>query len=121
MGLKREIGNQGEDIASAFLRSKGHKILERNWRSGKDEVDIITLYKGFLVIVEVKTRSNASSMSPEHAVDDRKQKCLMRAAEAYVDEHNIDAEIRFDIVSVITGRVSEEVFHIEDAFYATLE
>ncbi len=121
MNRKQEFGHAGEELATQFLRQKGHTILERNWRAGKDEIDIISQIDSFLVITEVKTRSSNHFMNPEDAVDDRKQKCLMRAAEQYIFESKVDKELRFDIISVISNSGEQAVFHIEDAFYATLE
>ena len=120
MNTKQELGHIGEELATQFLRQKGHTILERNWRSGKDEIDVISKSDSFLVITEVKTRSSDRFMKPEDAVDDRKQKCLMRAAENYIFNHDLDMELRFDIISVILNNGKHQVFHIEDAFYATL-
>lgn len=121
MDPRREIGRIGEDLAAAFLEKKGHTIIERNWRAGKDEVDLITTNGQFLVFVEVKSRTVGRLMDPECSVDVRKQKCLMRAAEAYIDKTGTDQEVRFDIISIITNSEPVELFHIPSAFYATLE
>jgi putative endonuclease len=120
MSQTQSIGSRGEDTAAKYLVNEGHRIIERNWRAGKDEIDLITISGRFLVIVEVKTRTNTFGNAPETSVDERKQKCLMRAAEAYIHENNIEMELRFDIVSVIISSKETTVFHIPDAFYSTL-
>ena len=114
------LGKKGEDIAARFLAGKGYNIVERNWRTGRDEIDIIAYDRDTLVIVEVKTRSTDFFGEPEEAVTEKKQKFLVRAAEEYVNQKEIDSEIRFDIISIIIERGKETVKHIEDAFYPTL-
>lgn len=114
------LGKKGEDIAARFLAGKGYRIIERNWRTGRDEIDIIAYDGDTLVIVEVKTRSTGFFGEPEEAVTDRKQKFLVRAAEEFVIQKEIDSEIRFDIISIILENGKETIKHIEEAFYPTL-
>lgn len=114
------LGVQGEDLATEFLTNKGYRILRRNWRYGKDEIDIICSTNEFIVFVEVKTRSSSYFGLPEQAVDKKKQRFLIRAADAYVNMNNVLLEVRYDIVSVIIMNGSHEVNHFEDAFYPTL-
>lgn len=120
MAQHNKLGNKGEDIAARYLAAKGYKILERNWRHERDEIDIIALDGVFLVIAEVKTRSTAFFGEPEEAVNRKKQKYLVRAADAYIQKNNIMLETRYDILSVIIDGNTETVRHIEDAFYPTL-
>ena len=114
------LGKKGEDIAARFLSGKGYRIIERNWRTGRDEIDIIAYDKETLVIVEVKTRSTDYFGEPEEAVTMQKQKFLVRAAEVFVNQKEIDSEIRFDIISIIIEQGKETIKHIEDAFYPTI-
>ena len=114
------LGKKGEDIASRFLAGKGYRIIERNWRTGRDEIDIIAYDDKTLVIAEVKTRSTDFFGEPEEAVTERKQKFLVRAADKYVNQKEIDSEIRFDIISIIIEQGKETIKHIEDAFYPTI-
>jgi len=115
-----ELGKTGEDLAVAHLESKGYLILERNWRLGKEEIDIIARDGDFVVIVEVKTRTSAAFAEPESAVTKVKQRILVRAANAYVNYHHQYGEVRFDIVTVVIRPEGEIIHHIADAFYATL-
>ncbi len=110
------FGRAGEDKAAAYLFGKGYRIWERNWKSGHKELDIIAEKDGVLVIVEVKTRIDAHYGRPEDAVDMRKIKRTVLAAEAYVKMHKVDLPIRFDIISIIGKDL--ELTHIEDAFYS---
>jgi len=116
----KELGDLGEDIAVEFLQTKGYKILNRKWHYGHKELDIVAMDKGMLVIVEVKTRKSDYWEEPKDAVKRKKQKNMVDAADAYVQEFNIDAEVRFDVVSVLIQGQKHVIEHIEDAFYPTL-
>jgi putative endonuclease len=120
MGNNKELGQKGEDLAAAHLEGKGYRILERNWRWGREEIDIIARDGNFLVIVEVKTRSTDVFAEPETAVNRQKQRILVRAANAYVNYKRQRGEVRFDIISVVIRPEGEDLHHITDAFYATL-
>lgn len=120
MAKHYDLGIQGEDFAASYLASKGYKIVERNWRFGKDEIDIIAEHDNFLVIVEVKTRSSSNYGNPEEAVGDQKHRSLIRAANEYVIRKEIDLEVRFDIFTIVIESGKQTVNHIEDAFYPTL-
>ena len=120
MARHNTLGKKGEDIAARYLSAKGYKILERNRRFGRDEIDIIAMDGETIVMVEVKTRSTEYFGRPEEAVTQRKQEFLIRAAEEYVIQNETDNELRFDIISVIIEKNKQTVRHIEDAFYPTL-
>lgn len=113
---KQLQGFAGEEMAVNLLYQKGYRILERNWRCGHLEVDIIAENNDYLVIVEVKTRKTALFGAPEVFVDYQKQRHLIRAAKYYCKFKNITKEIRFDIISVINSPEFQEVNHIENAF-----
>ena len=115
-----ELGKAGEAIAVEHLEGKGYRILERNWRLGKEEIDIIARDGNFVVIVEVKTRTSNVFAEPEASVTKSKQRILVRAANAYVNYRRQYGEVRFDIISIIIRAEGEIINHIEDAFYATL-
>jgi putative endonuclease len=121
MSQHYELGKKGEELATVFLEEEGYKILHRNWRFGKDEIDIIAQTDKFLVIVEVKTRSTDYFGDPEEAVDKQKQRFLVRAADVYIKQKEIDLEVRFDIISIIFEKGTHTIRHIEDAFYPTLQ
>ena len=120
MGEHNELGKSGEEHAYEYLLAKGFNILEKNWYHNKDEVDIIAIHKNNLVIVEVKTRSTLYFGEPQTFVNRKKQRYLVRAANAYIFKHNIHLETRFDIISVVQSGDRVSIKHIEDAFYATL-
>ncbi|XPV76566.1 MAG: YraN family protein [Desulfovibrio sp.] len=113
-------GESGEDVAEAYLKKKGMRVLCRNWRKRQLEIDIICQHKDTIVFVEVKTRKSAKRGSPVEAVGLSKQKKLIRAASFFLsDEGAWDAPCRFDVVGVVLlpdGKV--DVTHIADAFQA---
>ncbi len=116
-----ELGKIGEDLAVAYLQDKGYQILERNWRSGHKEIDIIALNDDdVLIIVEVKTRKSDDFGEPDIAVGITKQRMLIWAADAYVRYKNLDVDVRFDIISIVISDAEPEIEHIEDAFISPL-
>jgi len=110
-------GAVGEELAAAHLTGKGYVILEKNWRFGKEEIDIIAQQKDMLVIVEVKTRGGSFFGEPEEFVDRQKQRHLIKAANGYIEKNNLDLEVRFDIIGVILSGKNHRINHIEDAFH----
>ncbi len=115
-----DLGKKGESLAAEYLAAKGFRILARNFRAGKAELDIVALDQGVLVVVEVKTRNTRYFGEPEEAVTKSKQKLLVRAANAYVRYKAFKGEVRFDVVSVILDEQGTSINHIPDAFYPTL-
>jgi len=109
-------GGNAEDIASELLQKKGYRILHRNWRYFHEEIDIIAEQDNKLVIVEVKSRYGISGESPAESITTGKQKHLVNATEAYIFRYDIQAETRFDVISVTFDGDSYITEHIEDAF-----
>jgi putative endonuclease len=98
---KLDLGQYGEKLASDYLKKKGYKILERNFRARYSEIDIVALEGETLVFVEVKTRLGEKYGSPEEAVTSWKLKALVRAAQYYKLLHpNTPEALRIDIVGV---------------------
>ena len=116
MASHYEKGSEGEKIAADYLRKKGFRIISQNWRYRHKEVDIIAFDKEELVIVEVKLRSTDYFGNPSEAVTMKKQRFLIEAAEAYLDTRDDEPEVRFDIVSIISGSGEDKIEHITDAF-----
>ena len=117
MAEHNDLGRWGEQMAAECLQHKGYQIIERDWKSGHRDLDIIALDGDTVVFVEVKTRSNRMFTDPVDAVGYQKIRNLQIAANHYVKYRQIDGDIRFDIVSVV-GSVGEEpeIEHIVDAF-----
>lgn len=123
MGASIERGQSGEALAERYLLGQGLTILERGWRSGALEVDLIAQEADELVIVEVKTRSlQAGYPSPIEAVDRRKQRNLIRAANAYLIEKRLQLSVRYDVVGILLSPIEGEaiVEHVRSAFYPSM-
>ena len=114
------LGKEGEEQAVGYLRSKGYKILHRNWVSGKRELDIIAENNEFVVFVEVKTRSHDFHLPQGDLVTKEKQRSMIFAADSYIRRYNINKESRFDVITIISGGKTIEIEHTESAFYPTL-
>jgi putative endonuclease len=120
MAESHNLGQKGEDVAVEHLKKAGFKILSKNWKWGKHEIDIVAENKDFIVFAEVKTRAEDFHMHPVTAITRDKQKSIIFAADGYIRKFNIDKESRFDVITVIQKNEDFEVDHIEDAFYPTL-
>ena len=115
---KQEIGQLGEDAAVNLLISKGYKILDRNFRAGRLEIDIVALKDNFLVFVEVKTRDENFLYSPESAVNRRKQSNIINAARSYIRIFKRTEEARLDVITVLhKNGVITDVKHYERAYF----
>ena len=117
MQNNKNKGDWGEELALEFLREKGYTILEANWRFMKLEIDIIAQIGDILVFVEVKTRYNEEHGDPEDGVTLKKQRFLIKAANFYIREKDLELESRFDIVTVLKENNKTIVKHLPDAFY----
>lgn len=123
MAEHNDLGNLGEVRAQNYLLSKGFHIRHINWhnvlpsgKEGKLELDIVAEKDGWLVVVEVKTRSTATFEHPEEAITLRKIRNLVNAAHEYILQFDWHGETRFDVVSVIPHGQDFLIEHIEDAF-----
>lgn len=98
------LGRLGEDIACKLLEDMGHTILERNWRSGHLEIDIISYDAVGIHFVEVKTRRESVQAPPQESVDWKKQKSIVFAAQSFLRSGKGrpygSHECIFDIVAV---------------------
>lgn len=116
MSEHNETGKQGEQAAVEYLVKRGYKIHTRNWIYHKKEIDIVAQHNDEMVFVEVKTRATTAFELPKEAVTKKKMRNLVYAADAYLIEHEIDLESRFDIVSILAQDSFKILEHIEDAF-----
>lgn len=120
MAEHNELGKAGEAAAVAYLEDHGYVIRHRNWRKGHLELDIVAAKENELIVVEVKTRSSNNVMQPESAVTPLKIKNTVRAADTYIKLFQIDAPVRFDIITAISLNGSFKIEHIKEAFYPPL-
>jgi putative endonuclease len=120
MAESHKLGQKGEDLAVEHLKKAGYKILHRNWKAGKLEIDIVAENKDYIVFAEVKTRSEDFLENPQAAVNREKQRSMILAADNFIRWNNIDKESRFDVITIIKKDNSHNIDHIEGAFYPTL-
>ena len=119
MASHNDLGKWGEELAAQHLREQGYTILDRDWRLGHRDLDIVarTPDGTTVVFVEVKTRTSDVVSRPQDAVDARKVRSLGAAANAYAKEFQLWDELRFDLISIIGDRAETAVLeHVEDAF-----
>lgn len=117
MADHNDFGKIAEDLAVDFLIKAKYKILHRNFRYLKAEVDIIAEFENQIIVVEVKARHTDIFIEPQEAVNKKKIKLLISAANYFIEENNIDKEVRFDIISVLPNKQKTlEIHHIIDAF-----
>jgi putative endonuclease len=114
----KQIGDDAEELAAAYLESKGFLILDRNYFFEKAEVDIVAFDHTHIIFVEVKSRSGTYFGRPEEYVTPEKEKLVKKAAEAWVYERKMEtALVRFDVISIIQkNREAPDITHFEDAF-----
>ncbi len=115
MAAHNELGKWGEALAAEFVEQQGYEILERDWKSGHHDLDIIARDEDTLVIIEVKTRRNRLFGDPEEAIDYKKRLSLQSAINHYVKSHRIKIPVRFDVISIV-GMIGStpEIDHIKD-------
>ena len=117
MAQHNDFGNWGEKIAIDFLIKKGYEIKETNWRFQKAEVDIIAQIESTLVAVEVKTRSTDYFGNPQDFINPKKTKLIVKAVDEYVNRHDLDVNVRFDVIAIIKTKNATNIEHLEDAFF----
>lgn len=111
------LGKEGEDEAAEYLVSQGYSLRDRNWRSGRKELDIVAEKDHEIIVVEVKTRKNADFAEPQDAVNEKKIRRIITATDAYLKKYRLDLPVRFDIISIIGNPEHFTIEHIKEAFY----
>jgi putative endonuclease len=120
MSEPNDLGQKGEELAAGHLEKAGFKILHRNWKQGRNEVDIIAENDNFIIFAEVKTRAEDFLMHPSTAITREKQRSMIYTADGYIRRFGVDKESRFDVITIIMKGDDFIIDHIEDAFYPTL-
>ncbi len=113
MSNLKEVGKKGEKAAELFLRKRGYKIIERNFRTPFGELDLIVRDDNVLIFVEVKTRSSEKFGLPEDAITYKKRLHIVRSAFFYLKKYGLmDCLYRFDIITVMPSGIR----HYKNAF-----
>ena len=117
IGLTKErlqFGREGESAALTFLKKKGYRILEKNFRSKVGEIDIIAEQVGVIVFIEVKARANHEFGHPLNALTPIKQKKIIQTANSFLARKRIfDKPMRFDVVALTSDAGSPDSWQIE--------
>lgn len=117
MATHNDFGKEAEEFAVKYLENNGYQIIKTNFRYLKAEIDIIAKFANKIVIVEVKARSYNHIAEPENAVNTKKKRLLITAANHFMEEQNREEEVRFDIISVLpNSNGTLEIHHIKNAF-----
>ncbi len=113
-----DLGKLGEKIALHFLEDNKYKVIARNYRLFRGEIDIIAYDQKTLVFVEVKTRRSTNYGFPEESVTSSKQQQIRKIAHGFLTKNNLqDVECRFDVISLSFDEKEEySIRHIKDAF-----
>ena len=114
---RQAFGELGERIAERWLRRRGWRIVQRRFRSGHRDIDLVVERDGTVAFVEVKARKGAEFGGPVQAVNYQKRKQLERSAMVWIDRHGQTAEsYRFDVVGVLLDGAEVRICHVENAF-----
>ena len=114
---RQAFGELGERIAERWLLRRGWRVVQRRFRNGRRDIDLVVERDGTIAFVEVKARKGAEFGGPVQAVDHRKRKQLERSALVWIDRHGREAEsYRFDVVGVLLSGATVRVCHVENAF-----
>ena len=117
MARHNDLGKNGEELAAGWLTGKGFTILHRNWRYGRNEVDIIAMRQGIYHFIEVKTGSGSLYGHPEERVNKKKIRNLMKTAMAWLRLFPGKKRVQYDVLSISMARDKEpEYFLIEDVY-----
>lgn len=113
---RRSLGRRGEELAASYLEKKGYLILQRNYRGGGGEMDIVAQEGDCLVFVEVRTRSSREYGTPEESITPAKAQRLIEVAQGYLQEQGDAArEWRIDLVAIHWSGDSYRLNHIVNA------
>lgn len=113
-----DFGREAENFAVEYFTALGYQVIAKNFIAQKAEIDLILKHEDLIIIVEVKARKTNNFVLPEEAVNRKKKKLLIKAANDYILKNNIDAEIRFDILALVKQNELWKINHIIDAFNA---
>lgn len=108
-------------MAASYLDEAGYQVRARNYRSDRNEVDLVCEdpEEDEVVFVEVKTRTGSRFGPPEASVTDEKQASLIEVARAYLYEHDLEGSpTRFDVVGIMLSGSDPQIQHYQNAFWA---
>ncbi|MFN8205854.1 MAG: YraN family protein [Bacteroidales bacterium] len=113
---KDKLGKKAEDITLRELEDRGYQLLDRNWQFGHKELDLVMLDGDELVVVEVKSLRSVVYGNPIDHVNQKKERNIIDAADAYIIEKDLNNPVRFDVVEVVFSGEEYIINHIPGAF-----
>ncbi|NNJ88449.1 MAG: YraN family protein [Eudoraea sp.] len=116
MASHNDFGKKGEELAAKLLSRKGFTILRKNYRYLRAEIDIIARKGDILAVVEVKYRRSDHLQPITASIDQKKIGLLIMAADHYVQENDLDVDVRFDIITILGQPTGNKIEHLEKAF-----
>lgn len=117
MAEHNDFGNLAEDLAVEYLEKNNYRIIARNFRYQKAEIDIVAEFDDLIVVTEVKARSYNTLIEPQEAVTKKKIKSIVMCTDFFMQDRTIDKEVRFDIITVLPDEKGVlQLTHIQDAF-----
>jgi putative endonuclease len=114
----RKLGNQGENLAADYLKSKGYNIIKRNFYSKYGEIDIIATNKIYIIFVEVKLRDKNSMVSAVESVCKNKQSKIIKTAVKFLESDEYELQPRFDVIALTKDYDRIYIEHLQNAFDA---
>ena len=116
-----QFGVTGERLAERWLARKGWRVLERRYRFGRRDIDLVAERDGLVAFVEVKARAGTRFGDPVEAVNWKKRYELTRSAFTWIDRHGRPGELyRFDVIGVLVTGKRVRIRHVENAFSLSL-
>ncbi len=118
MASHNDFGKWGEMLAAQYLERNGYIILERDWRCGHRDIDLIALKDNKIIFVEVKTRSSDTYMDPMLAVDRQKRQNLLSAGRAYMSRRHWDHDFQYDVIIIVgSDEVNARIEHVPNCIF----
>jgi putative endonuclease len=114
---RQVLGVTGEQVAERWLRRRGWRVIQRRFRSGHRDIDLIAELGSTVAFIEVKARSGQEFGDPVEAVNWKKRRELLRSAHCWIDRHGRSGEVyRFDVIGVLMDGDVVRIRHVENAF-----
>jgi len=113
------IGRLGEAVAGRYLKGKGYKIIEKNYRCKQSEIDLVACFKQTLVFVEVRTKTGENFGSPEESLNKRKINKIVKACQFYMYQSGYFKGYRIDAICIVLGknRIPRRLSHYKDIVF----
>ncbi|MGB9594865.1 MAG: YraN family protein [Candidatus Poribacteria bacterium] len=117
LNFKKLVGNKGESIAEDYLKQKGYKIIQKNYRCRFGEIDIIAKDQDTIVFVEVRTKQNDNFGSPQDSITPAKIEKISKTSLSFIQEKKFAGfSYRFDFIAITFSQGKPNIEHIENAF-----